>query len=449
MLARSLGVEQYGIFVFGFAFPSWFILLVSLGLDSVYAIEVAADREKASDYLTTIAVLRLPFVGLAVLFLWVFTFLALSDPFARTITLLLGIAGILQTYAGTFTSVFRAFERIEFDAFVLVTERAVTSGAVILLLLLGFGLFEISFVYVAAGVLTLALAMVLVRRSFVWFSRPTNLRGSSAILKKAAPFALLAAVSTFTISAGPVLLTILLNPTLTGQYNAALNIYLALASFLSIYHFVLLPTMSRIGRETPEKLSGVLHRTQKLAFVFGLGAALGGWLYADEIMTLFYGEAFRDSASSFAVLVFALAASTAVLGNGTALAATGRQTLNLLIGVAATATVISLDLVLIPTYGPVGAAYAVLVTAALTGSLHYLAVRRLVARIDPWRTYGRTLLGGAVMFLLLFFVLPGLTLLAGALLGASAYFLLLVLTGGITREDWNIVMEVLRGALFR
>ncbi len=448
VLARSLGVEQYGIFVFGFAFPSWFILFVSLGLDSVYTIEVAADKGKAGHYLTTVALLRLPLVALAVLSMWVFTYLVLSDPFSRTITLLLGIAGILQTYAGTFTSVFRAFERIEFDALVLVAERLVTTAAVILLLVLGHGLFEISFVYIAGGILILVLSMVLVRRRFVWFSRAVDLRGSSTILKLAAPFALMAIVATITHSAGPVLLTILLDPIATGQYNAALNIYFALISFLSIYHYVLLPTMSRIGHETPEKLSRVLQQTQKLAFIFGLAVALGGWIYAEEIMTLFYGEAFRESARSFEVLIFIVAMSTAVLGSGTALAATGRQTLNLLIGTAAAATVVSLNFVLIPTYGHVGAAYAFLAAGLLQTSFQFIAVRRLVARVEPWTTYGRTLIAGAAMVLLLDF-LPKLPLWSGASLGVFVYLLLLIITRGITREDWNVVKEALQGALFR
>ena len=48
VLARTLGVDQYGIFVFGFAFSSWFVALVALGLDPVLAIDVARDNSRAS-----------------------------------------------------------------------------------------------------------------------------------------------------------------------------------------------------------------------------------------------------------------------------------------------------------------------------------------------------------------------------------------------------------------
>lgn len=448
VLARTLGVAQYGIFVFGFAFPSWFLLFVSLGLDSVYSIEVAADKGKAGRYLTTIALLRLPLALVAGLILWVFTSLLLSDPFARTITTLLGIASILQAYAGTFTSVFRAFEKLEFDALVLVVEKVTTTAIILLLLVSGRGLLEISIVYILSGILTLVLSLGLVKRRFVWFSRAVDWRGLSIILRLATPFALGAVLGTFTNSTGPVLLTLLLDPAATGEYNAAWSLVLALLAFLTIYHFVMVPTMSRMNRQNPDRLSAVLQQSQKLAFIFGLPAALGGWLYAEQIMTLFYGEAFRGAASSFQVLVVLAALSTAVLGCGTALSATGRQRYNLYAGIAATATVIGLNFLLIPPWGPVGAASAVLAAGLVGAALRFTVVRLQVARTDTLATYGRTLIAGAAMVLVLY-PLAGLPLWSGVALGASIYFVLLFILGGITGQDWRVMREAIRGALFR
>lgn len=447
VLARTLGIEQYGIFAFGFAFPSWFLLLTALGLDSVLTIEVAANRKKASAYVTTIALMRLPLALLSVLFLWIAVQLLLVDPFARTVTLLLGIGGVLQTYAGTFTSVFRAFERLEYDAIVVVTERHVTVGSVLLLLFLGYGLFEIALVFIAGGILSVALSLILLRRRFVWFSGTVDRREAGRILRLTAPFALMKGVTVVAATAGLVLLTLLLDPAATGQYNAAHTLVFALLAIFWVYDFVLLPTLSRMNRESREKVAAVLQQTQKLAFLVGLPAALGGWLYAEEIVTLFYGDAFRASAASFQVLIFILLSSTAVLGNGTALAATGRQRLNLYISSAGAATIIGLNVALIPVLGPVGAATAALSGALLRASLHWATVRRLVARVDPWATYGRTALAGGTMLLLLL-ALPPLPLFVGVGLGALLYFVILLIVRGITREDWSVMKSALRGAFY-
>ncbi len=447
VLARTLGIEKYGIFAFGFAFPSWFLLVTSLGLDAVLTIEVAADRKKASKYVTTIALLRLPLAALSIAFLWIAMQLLVVDPFARSITLLLGIGSVFSTYAGTFTSVFRAFERLEYSALVVVTERIVTTSLVLLLLILGYGLFEVALVFIAGGMLSVALALAFLRRRFVWFTSTVDRREAGKILRLTIPFALSGMVTTFSTTAGVVLLTILLDPTATGQYNAAQTLVFALLAVFWITDFVLLPTLSRLNRESREKVAAVLQQTQKMAFIIGLPASLGGWLFAEEILTLFYGEAFRASAAIFQIVVFILVTSTAVLGNGTALAATGRQKLNLYIVSAGAATIIALNFAFIPLWGVVGAAIAALSGSVLRASLHAAVVRRLVARVDPLATFGRTTIAGVAMLLLLL-VLPPFPLFVGVGLGALVYFAILVLIKGITREDWSIMKSALRGAIY-
>lgn len=448
VLARTLGVTEYGIFVFGFAFPSWFLILASLGLDPVLAIDVAADRERASTYLTTIALLRLPLVGAAFGALWIAIHLILTDPFAITITLILGAASILQTYAGTFTAVFRAFERLEFTAVVTIAERVFTTALVLTLLFLGFGLYPISLVFLVGALLMLTLALGIVRARFARFTRDIPPGTLSAIVHTATPFALFLVINTFTDSTGPVLLTLLQSPEATGQFNAAFAILFAFLSFLSLYHMVLLPTMSRLSVQRPGVLPEVLHRTQKLFFILGLPIAVGGWRYAEEIMVLFYGEAFRISGASFAVLIFTVAITAAVLGSGTVLAATGRQDVNLTVGGVQAALTVGLSLLLIPVYGPPGAAYAVLLATLVWAILIVSSVRRLIARVGFLATYARTLLAGGVLGILLL-LLPGLPLWAGIPLGGSLYFGMLLLLNGITPDDWSLLRQAVRGALFR
>ena len=448
VIARVLGVEQYGIFVFGFAFPSWFLLLASFGLNQVLTIEVAADKEKANSYLTTISAIRLVLVPLSIGLLWVFLSILLSDPFARTIALILGIANILQTFAGTFTSLFRAYERLGYMALVGVVERLFTTLVVLGLLFTGFGLVEISFAFVLGSAVMLVTSLTITKAKFPWFAGGTDWTIVKRILRLALPFALAAAVATFTNTTGIVLLTLLQNPQATGQFNAALTIQFALLSFVVMYQTVFLPTMSRIHRENPERLAPILYRTQRLFFMVGWPAALGGWFYAEEIMTLFYGDAFGASATAFEVIIFNLAIATAFLGNSTALAASGRQPVNLAIGVVRTATTIGLSLVLIPQWGFVGAAYAFVGAAALRAVLSLAAVRRYVARVDLWNTLSRPALAGSLM-VIFFILVPGLPLWLGIPVGGGLYFLLLYAIGGITREDWALVKEALRGALFR
>lgn len=448
VLFRKLGVAGYGMYVFGFAFPSWFLLLMTLGLDEAIATQVAADRSKASRYLTLVALFRVFLAVVAFVGLWGATQLVLDDPFARTVTLILGASTVVTSYAGTFTAIFRAFERLEYAALVTVVERSITIGVVLLALWFGYGLLEVSLVFLGGSLIALALSIIVARRRFVWFTRNVDFRELRQILRIAMPFGLFNAVGTFTYTAGVVLLTLLQSEESTGLFNAAFTLLLAMFSFLSIVSLAALPMMSRMGSESREKLSSALHRIQRLSFVFGVPLAFGGWFYADAILTTFYGAAVEASANIFRVLVLSFAVETAAMGIGPALAATGHAVQKLYIGTAGAAVTIALCIVLIPSLGPMGVAYAFLVSRILTASLGGLAVRHYVAPLGAWDAMVKSTLSASLMFLVLF-AIPGLSLWTGVLLGAGVYFGALWGIRGMSREDRLVVWNALRGALFR
>ncbi|TLZ64579.1 MAG: flippase [Methanobacteriota archaeon] len=446
-LARRLGTTSYGIFVFGFAFPSLFLLFVSAGLDEVIARDVAADPSRARAYLTVVAVLRLPFVAVSLLALWVSLQVLLSDPFARAVTLLLGGSTMLQAFAGTFQSFFRAYERLEYTALVVLAERGITIGVTFALLALGYGLLEIAATFLAGGGLSLALSIALVRRKFTWFSHTFDRRTASSVLRRAVPFALGAVISTIILSTGPVLLTILRSAGDAGLFNAGLSLLLIVLSILTLAHVVLLPTMARIRATNPERLASILEHTQRFFFALGLPVALGAALYARDIMTISFGPAFAGSAEAFRVLMGAVIVSSACIGNGAVLAVVGRQTENLYVGCAGALTLVGLSVVLITGFGPLGAAAGFVTGSAVTGILGTIITRRFAVRVDLRNILVRPSLAGGLMVFALFAL--SLPLSVGVPAGALVYFACLYGIGGIVKADWSMLRDAFIGALGR
>src|SRR6266567_265368 len=435
VLARKLGVAVYGVFVFGFAFPGWFLLLVSLGLDDVMSIQVAADRSRASRYLTLVRLLRLLLAAIAILALWVGTQLVLDDPTARTVTLILGVSSVVTTYATTFSSVFRAFEKFEYAALITIAERSVTVSAALVVMFLGLGLVEVSLAFLAGSFVMLILSAV-------------TSREAKHIVKSAIPFGLNNVVATFTYTTGIVLLTVMRDPESTGIFNAAFTLVLALFSFLSIVSIAALPMMSRIHEQSWERLPSVLNQIQRLSLVVGVPMAFGGWLYAAPIITTFYGNAFLESSQSFRVLILSFAVETAVMGIGPALAATGHMKIRLYIGAVGAAITIVLSALLIPPLGPVGVAYAFLASCIVVAVLSAAAIQRYVAPLRPIGTLGKSIFAGTVIALVLVAV-PGLSLWIGVIFGGLVYFAALFSVRGMSAEDRIVLWNALRGALFR
>ncbi|MCK5292901.1 MAG: flippase [Thermoplasmata archaeon] len=447
-IARTLGVEQYGIYVFAFAFPGWFVLIMSLGLDSVVTIDVAADRSKASSYLTAVATLRIPLVLIAMLLLGVFLLLLLPNAFERNVAFILGLSVILEAYSETFKVMFRAFERMEFLAFVNITRQVITTGFVLSLLVLGFGILEASLVFLLGSVSGLALSMAIVKMKFVWIAEKVDILTVKRILKRAVPFALSLVVIPFLYSTAPVFLTILADFTATGTYNAAFALMTALLLPFSMYAIVFLPAMGRMYATSPSMLSLTVRKTQKLFFMVCLPIALGGWFFAEDIIVLFYGEAFRAAAASFGVLILLVALYSAMLGTGTALAATGHQRLNLYISVVGAAINIGLCLALIPSAGPVGAALAFFAAHIVMTILTLMVLHRAVDRTGFREALPKPILSGIVMLIALYGI-PGMNLWAGLIVAPTVYFSTLLICRGFTVEEWTLVKDALKGVFTR
>lgn len=323
-----------------------------------------------------------------------------------------------------------------------------TVGTALVLLFLGYALFEVSLAFLLGSVIMLTLSAFAVRRKFAWFTRRVEVREARNILRLAIPFGMNNVVSTFTYSSGLVLLTLMQGPASTGLFNAAFTLVLSLYSFLSIVSLTVLPMMSRINQESLERLQSVLNQLQRLSVIVGVPMAFGGWFYAAPMVTAFYGNAFLASAASFRILILSIAVETAVMGIGPALAATGHMASRVWIGCLGVGVIIGLSALLIPTMGPLGVAYAFLASCIVVAALSVVVIRWYVGPIRVGASLGKSLFAGVVMSLVLL-TLPSLSLWVGILIGALVYFAVLFCVRGLPIEDRVVLWNALRGALFR
>jgi len=450
VLAQFLGPKQYGLYAFAYAFPSFVLLILSMGMDSVLIIEVARDRSRASEYLTAVALLRMPLAAICIGLIWVLLQPLQLDTTTESITLMIGVASAIGTYVQTFHSVFQAFEQFQWVTLAVVAERVFTTAGVTALAVMGYQLLPIAAVIVAGSVLSLVLSMVVLKSRFTWFKRERDLSLMRSVIRKSLPFGLASVTGTVRYNAATVLLTVFASVRSAGYYNAALALAMTLLAPVSLYKTAFLPLVTRFLSRKKAMVSVVLEKSQKLYFTFGLPIALGGFLYSDTLVTLLYGAGFRPAGVDFAVLVLVVAVWTATIGIGTALSASGHQTINFLIDLLGTAIFVITCVALIPIILDVGAAIGFLAAAVVMAAVGIYFVNRLVTRMRTLYLVWRPALAGTSMVVLLLVLrmvgLPSMWL--GIGVGAVAYFAVLVAVRGFGRDDWILLRSAIKGALF-
>jgi O-antigen/teichoic acid export membrane protein len=117
-----------------------------------------------------------------------------------------------------------------------------------------------------------------------------------------------------------------------------------------------------------------------IAWAGFFGAALLTVL-APEILGLVYGRNFRGASGSFSILVWMLPIAMLSGHHRYVLIAYNRQKTLLYCSIASAAAAVLLGLALVPLYGGIGAAWALLIANFANFVLVYRAVRRLIVEI--------------------------------------------------------------------
>ena len=132
LLARYLGAEGYGQFAFAMSFTALFSVFADFGLSTLTIREVARNNKLAKKYVNNISVMKL-FLGVITFSLIVGTiqFIRKSSDVNLLIYLFAGYI-IINSFNNFFRSIFRAFEKMQYEAYSKIIQG---------LTLFGFGLY--------------------------------------------------------------------------------------------------------------------------------------------------------------------------------------------------------------------------------------------------------------------------------------------------------------------
>lgn len=198
-----------------------------------------------------------------------------------------------------------------------------------------------------------------------------------AVLRDCYPYALLVLLMTFYYRTDTVMLERLLpdGPKQAGIYAQGFRFFEALNMLGFLLAGLLLPMFSRLLAQRADvgPLTGTATR---LVLVGAFCAAVIGTCYARPLMDLRYAEHTDASAPAFAVMVWSFLAVCITYVFGTLLTAAGDlRTLNRM-AAAGMVLNIALNLVLIPRYQTLGAAWAGLITQGATALVQVLIAAR-------------------------------------------------------------------------
>jgi O-antigen/teichoic acid export membrane protein len=431
-LARVLGTASFGVLEFVGSILTYFLLLADGGLE-VWATREAAQGRDIRQLVARIVPLRLLLASAIFAALLVLLPIFPGYPGLRALLILFGLTFFTQ--AANLKWLFLGREQMRRVAAGLIIAQIIFALAIFGLVRGPESILWVPVLRLAGEVATVAFFWRLFAARLDGEKVAFTLRGTREVLAPALTLGVSHGLALLNYNFDSVLLGFFLGPVAVGLYNAAYKPVTMVLAMPLTYFDGLYPVLSRAHAEDSETFLKLVTRSLRLTAVFCLPLGVTGSFLAEPIIGFLFGPAYASAASVLRVLAWS---AVLVILRGTyrrALNAARRSTLDLRCAGVSAAVNVSLNILLIPIYGIVGAAAATvaaevvwLVMASSYFNRHIKGLRLLSILHQP--------LAAAAAMVALFLLIEQMFWPARALLGLAVYFGVLLLLGEKEIRVW-------------
>jgi len=364
-LVRYLGPTNYGELSYALSFVSLFGIIATLGIDNVLYRDLVKYPDRKNDYLGTAFLIRLTAGAAAAIAATTAGFLANPDDVSKLIISLLSITFIFSSF-NIITNEFQANVAQKYPSFVTVIVVLILNLLKLTVVVTGQGILYLALIFLLEPILY-AILFSYIRIRYYGSFRNWNFKWSVAksLLYDAWPFIFVGLFMTLYSRIDQIMLKHIIDSAAVGVYDAALRLSEAWLFIPAIIASSLFPAIVNA-----KKISTAEYRARLLTMVYVFVAlavivAIPLSLMSKWIIEIFYGSAFAGSAAVFAIYVWiGVWAVIDIVARHFLVVENMRKTI-FFMTVATALLNTGLNFILIPAYGPVGAAWSTFISYAL------------------------------------------------------------------------------------
>lgn len=376
MVVRTLGGTGYGqwmTILTAFQLVGFF---TSLGLESVAVREAAADPAHAEDWVGALVVTRLALtapvmiVGLGVLLLIQESHAMLVAGIILLVEFPLGVGSSLAV-------VHQLRVRNTLPMLVLTINSVLWGVSVLIVNLTGGGLVALALAMTLVTTATAMIQAVAALRILHFRLRPSR-KAIVRLVRTGAPLGVAGLLVNAYARIDQIIVFEVAGSKAAGYYGAVYRV-LEQAHFIPVSVLTTLaPVMATLWPSNRERMLRIVTLTAEFLAIGSLGALAFASVAAAPLMRLFFGEEFVPAAHALPVLGGAFVFICFGYLTGNLLLTLGLASRQIVVGVAGLVANVIGNLILVPRYGFMGAAWMTLVTeVVVVGTGGWFVVRRL------------------------------------------------------------------------
>lgn len=443
LIARYLGVSDYGILGFAISLSGILSILIDLGISSHIVRHIATDYDSAPKYLGNALPLKSLFAAGTFLLTLIILICLNSNELTITVTLLFTIEMIVKSFIGLLNGSFQAFEEGKYQGIGNTILNSILLIFILISIFTDLGILAIAISYILANIIALIYEYYVLRKHVVHPKFEFDTQFWKQITLLSIPFAANGLLYSIYYSVDVVMLTNLVGDYASGIYNAAYKLISVLTLFYSIYVAVIFPVMSKFFENDKKLLIISYEKSIKYLMLIIIPLAMGTMFYSLDIIQLIYGHEYDLSSQPLSILIWTVCLLFISGPGNTLLTASHKELSVTKIYAIAAAFNIILNFIMIPYLSYNGAAITTVLSDILIVIIQIYAIHKLKYTINKKLYYdlGKIIIGSAVLGIALYFL--NLNMWVAIPVGIIIYLIVVYLLRFFDNDDKYIIKEIL------
>ena len=443
LLARYLGVEEFGIYGFAVSFTAMLSILFDLGVGMYIVRHIATDYDSAPKYIGNAIPLKGLFSTVGFFIILIILIIMKVDELTLTVTILFTIEQIIKRFVELMNASFQAFEEGKYQGIGNSLLSILLLIFIILSIYTNLGLIGITISYILANLIALIYEYYIFNNLFVKPKFEFDKTFCKCVTLAALPFAVNAILYSVYYSIDLIMLTNIVGNYAAGIYNATYKLISVLTLFYSVYTAVIFPVMSKFFKNDKKLLVISYEKSIKYLMLFIIPLAVGTMFYSLDIIQLIYGHQYDNSAPVLSILIWTVCLLFISGASNTLLNASHKEiTVTKIYAIAAVFNTV-LNFFMIPYFSYNGAAVTTVLSDVLIVALQTYVIYRIGHKVNK-KLYSdliKIIIGSAVLGIALYFL--NLNMWVALPVGIIIYLVVVYLLKVIDKDDKYVIKEIL------
>jgi O-antigen/teichoic acid export membrane protein len=370
ILARALGVEEFGRFAFAISFTGIFLIFVDYGFNLLIVKEVAVSPQNVLKIVADVVNGKIILSVLSTIVI-ISIVKILNYPLeTELIIYILWVAAIFYSFGLFFNTIFKGLNQFQYETYPSIILNSLQFLLVVTLLMLGFETISIAVSYLISRIVYFSIGLYLVLTKIGSFVISCDISRGSKVLKELLPYGVHAILATLYFQLDTVFLHYFKGDAEVGYYQAAMRIVMASMIICEVFVSAYFPVISKKIKIDREGFHADGIALNKYMFLSGGIIAAFLFLFSDIVIRFIYGEQYTHSIFIMQLLAAVIFLRFAGASYALFITAADNQRLRAISVAVSVVINIILNVIVIPKYGAVGAAIVSIITHIILDAIY-------------------------------------------------------------------------------